>query len=150
MSANALASEVLTLRRMVSSSEGENQVLRVATGTRTNNIPQDVHARHDAHKQNLRRSSLQRSAREPPQRKLEVLTKYLNATPPATNQKSTINPAIRKIRIHVLNRYKYSFFKRVLHVLTALLVLPTTGRTRRTRQGPEKRPCWRSYRTHRR
>ena len=46
--ANALASEVLTLRRIVSSSRHMRGTLQVRkVGIHTNNVPQDVHARHD-------------------------------------------------------------------------------------------------------
>lgn len=50
MSANALASEVLTLRRMVSSWRCVNEKLTDRGRIHTDDVPQDVHARHNANK----------------------------------------------------------------------------------------------------
>ena len=50
ISANALASEVLTFRRMVSSARHVSGALATTKRIQTDNVPQDVHTRHNTDK----------------------------------------------------------------------------------------------------
>lgn len=102
ISANADASEPLTFRAIVSSIYVEN-ISHVHAKTvffRTDDIPEDVHAGHDADEEDLARVRLSRTTLES---RMNRLTKNLSAMPPATNQKRTISPDMPRINSHVLH-----------------------------------------------
>lgn len=109
--ANWDASDEFIFRDMVSSGKvglergrkyGYRRVLRLKREGRigrTNDIPEDVEAGHDTDEKDLSGCLVKRTwqRREGIER-----TRYLNATPPATNQKSTIRPDMPRMRTHVL------------------------------------------------